>query len=67
MPNLDGYQLLKIMKQQKIKVPVIYLTANITAEQEIKGFNMGAVDYVKKPVTFGVLNVRIQRILSCEK
>ena len=64
MPNLDGYQLLEIMKQQKIEVPVIYLTANITAEQEIKGFNMGAVDYVKKPVAFGVLGVRIQRILD---
>ena len=67
MPNLDGFQLLKIMKQQKIAVPVIYLTGNASEESELKGFDMGAVDYIKKPISSGVLEARILRILNKKK
>ena len=64
MPNLDGYNLLKIMKHQKIDVPVIYLTASLIAKDEIKGLAMGAIDYLKKPVVPEVLKLKLKRILG---
>jgi DNA-binding response OmpR family regulator len=64
MPKLDGYNLLKIMKSQKIEIPVIYLTVNISAEDEIKGLSMGAVDYIKKPVISDLLKLKVKKILG---
>lgn len=64
MPHLDGYQLLKIMKQQKINIPVIYLTSLDSSSDEARGLNMGAADYVKKPIALEVLGLRVKKKLS---
>jgi diguanylate cyclase (GGDEF)-like protein/PAS domain S-box-containing protein len=51
MPDMDGYELCAHLKSdEKTKdIPVIFVTANTSAEDEEKGFKLGAVDYITKP------------------
>ncbi|MEZ9630476.1 two-component system response regulator [Vibrio breoganii] len=53
MPEMDGYEVCSILKSQPNTehIPIIFVTAKITAEDEIKGFQLGAVDYITKPIT----------------
>ncbi len=64
MPNMNGFKLLEIMNQKAIKTPVAFLTARIDPEDEYKGLNMGAVDYIKKPVREDILLLRLKNILE---
>ena len=61
MPDMDGFEtLLKLRAvKSKAEVPVIYLTALGDAGSEVRGFQLGAVDYIKKPVVKDVLLARI--------
>lgn len=63
MPNLNGLQLLEIKNQKGVDVPVIFLTADETEESEQKCLELGAVDYIKKPVNKDILLLRIQKAL----
>ncbi len=51
MPGMDGFQVCKELKShpQTLDIPVIFLTARVEEEDVLKGFRMGAVDYVTKP------------------
>lgn len=51
MPELDGYEVCEILKQNdKTKdIPIIFVTANKETDDEEKGFQKGAVDYITKP------------------
>ncbi|MBF0588791.1 MAG: response regulator, partial [Magnetococcales bacterium] len=51
MPGLDGYQVCERLKanEKTRSIPVIFVTAMTQVEDEIKGFNLGAVDYITKP------------------
>lgn len=51
MPNIDGYETLKQIKKNKdlANIPVIFLTAQIDAESEVRGIELGAVDFIRKP------------------
>jgi type II secretory ATPase GspE/PulE/Tfp pilus assembly ATPase PilB-like protein/CheY-like chemotaxis protein len=64
MPNMDGLQLLEMKNQKGIKTPVIFLTSRSDAEDEIKGFELGAVDYIKKPFKKEILLLRISQTLK---
>ncbi len=64
MPNLDGLALMGIIKQKGIKTPVILLTSLSASEDEIKGLEKGASDYLKKPVKKELLLLRVQKSLS---
>jgi len=64
MPNLDGVKLLKIMKQHKIDVPLIFLTARNEEKYEVECLELGAADYIVKPIKFPVLKLRMKRILG---
>lgn len=62
MPQLDGYELCKIVKEDAFytKTPIIFLTALEKPSDIIKGFEIGAVDYVTKPFIPEVLRARIK-------
>ena len=60
MPNLTGYQLLEFMKSKNIDIPVVFLTGHTSSEDEIKGLQMGAVEYLKKPVQPDLLKIRLK-------
>lgn len=63
MPNLDGFKFLEIINQKGIRAPLIFLTARSEEEDEIKGLELGAVDYLKKPIKKEALLLRVKRAL----
>jgi CheY-like chemotaxis protein len=50
MPKIDGYELAKKIKEKGHKAPIIFLTANATKEYVIQAVDVGAVDFIVKPV-----------------
>jgi len=64
MPNFDGLKLLEMIKQKGIKAPVIFLTAMAAAEEEQKGLELGAMDYIKKPIRKEIFLLRVKSALE---
>ncbi len=62
MPGMDGYTACEILKQNYItsKIPLIFVTAKRAIEDEEKGFQLGAVDYISKPFSLPIVRSRIQ-------
>lgn len=69
MPEVDGMQVCKRIKQNinTCHIPVILLTAKNETEQQIRGLEAGADDYVTKPFSMSVLQAKIQSILKARK
>ena len=68
MPEMDGFELMKILQDsvEWRKIPVIFLTADRSAETEEKCFQVGAVDYIGKPFVPSIMAQRIKRTLELE-
>ena len=66
MPDLDGYQLLRMFRSDNLlgEVPVVMLTARAGVEDRIKGLESGADDYLGKPFDAKELILRIRSILK---
>jgi CheY-like chemotaxis protein len=64
MPNLDGFKLLETMNQKKIATPIALLTAETDEAAEIKGFELGVADYLRKPIKKELFLLRIKKILG---
>jgi len=64
MPNLDGFKLLEMKNQKGIEAPLIFLTGRADDEDELKGLELGASDYLRKPVKKEMLLARVRRILG---
>jgi len=62
MPGMDGYAVITALKsaEKTQNIPVIFLTAMTAPENEIKGLNLGAVDYIFKPFSRDLLLKRIE-------
>ncbi len=60
MPKLDGYGLLKKLRDQGIETPVMFLTARDAVADKVKGLDYGADDYLVKPFDFEELLARIR-------
>lgn len=63
LPMLDGLSFLRIIREQNIQTPVIFITALGDLPDKIRGLNCGADDYLVKPFAFEELLARIQCIL----
>lgn len=63
MPKKDGFALAKEIRQVDTKTPIIFLTAKSLKEDAIKGFQLGADDYLTKPFSMEELLLRIEAIL----
>ncbi len=63
LPKKDGLEVLKIVKEDGIKAPVILLTARDSVEDRVRGLNLGADDYLTKPFAFEELLARIRALL----
>jgi putative two-component system response regulator len=68
MPEMNGYEIIDILKSDKktAEIPVIFLTANIDPESEVKGLSLGAIDYITKPFSRELLLKRIEVHLLVE-
>jgi putative two-component system response regulator len=66
MPDLDGYAVCQQLKAdpRTAAIPVIFLTAKTSTEDEERGFQLGAVDYLIKPVSPTVARARIETHLA---
>ncbi|MBK8969168.1 MAG: response regulator transcription factor [Saprospiraceae bacterium] len=64
LPFVDGYEVCKSIRERHPKVPIIILSARGTVEQKLTGFDLGADDYLVKPVDLRELLVRIRAQLK---
>lgn len=64
MPKKDGFSLAKEIRSMDDNTPIIFLTAKSMKQDIIKGFTIGADDYMTKPFSMEELLVRIQAILK---
>ncbi|MFZ2082615.1 MAG: response regulator transcription factor [Xanthobacteraceae bacterium] len=60
LPDIDGYDAVRILRKNGFKAPIIMLTGHDTDSDTILGFESGANDYVTKPFRFAVLLARIR-------
>ncbi|WP_416885517.1 response regulator [Marinospirillum sp.] len=69
MPDMDGYAVCHALKQdpQTSRLPIIFLSALSEAEEEEKGLNMGAVDYITKPFHPSIVQSRIRNHVDLKK
>ncbi|MEN8846021.1 MAG: response regulator transcription factor [Candidatus Arcticimaribacter sp.] len=64
MPYKDGFTLAKEIREKNETIPLIFLTAKTMKEDVLKGFKIGADDYLSKPFDSEVLLAKIKSILS---
>ena len=66
MPAMDGYQALEIMKNipRYADIPIIFITGSNNEEDEIRGFEMGVVDFITKPFSPSELYNRVKLHIS---
>jgi|ERR1022692_5054667 DNA-binding response OmpR family regulator len=67
MPNKDGFDVAKKIRQQTDLVPILFLTAKSLEEDKIKGFETGADDYITKPFSMQELLMRMEVFLRRSK
>jgi len=64
MPYKDGYTLAREIREKNQEVPIIFLTAKTLKEDVLKGYKVGADDYLNKPFDSEVLLVKIKAIIQ---
>lgn len=67
MPNMDGYEFTKTLRDGNCEIPIIIVTAKEQLEDKKRGFSIGADDYMVKPIDFEELILRIGAILRRSK
>ena len=69
MPEVDGYQLCQQLKASELfdNIPIIFLTVKSEMADEIKGFDLGAVDYITKPISPPIVQSRVATQLALAK
>lgn len=62
MPNMNGYEVIRLLKSNPStsNIAVIFVTARAGAEDEEKGFRLGAVDYISKPFQPNIVRARVR-------
>lgn len=63
MPGTDGYELVAAIRAADTKMPVIFITAKSGFGDKLRGFNLGADDYMVKPIDINELVLRVTAIL----
>jgi phosphoserine phosphatase RsbU/P len=61
MPEMDGYEVCSLLKAapESRDIPVIFLTGKTETDDETRGFEVGAVDYIHKPFSPAVVKARV--------
>ena len=63
LPGINGYEILKAIRDRKVGTPVICLTAKGEQEDIVRGLDLGADDYLVKPFSFAELHARMVAVL----
>ena len=67
MPGMDGFETLKRLREKEKgeeQIPVIFLTANEDEGSELRGLQLGAMDFIKKPFVPEVLAMRVRHTID---
>ncbi|GAA6129677.1 response regulator [Halopseudomonas sabulinigri] len=69
MPDMDGYEVCKQLKEnpRTADIPVIFLTAKTEEEDETRGLELGAVDYITKPISAPIVLARVKTHLAMKQ
>lgn len=63
LPKLDGLSVIENLRNQKISIPVIILSAKDSVDDRVKGLQTGSDDYLPKPFAFAELLARVQALM----
>lgn len=63
LPNLDGFEIIRRIREHHIELPIIILSAKRSLDDKVKGLQDGADDYLTKPFSFSELLARVQALL----
>jgi DNA-binding SARP family transcriptional activator len=64
LPYIDGHSLLQAVRANGLEVPAIFMSGLPGDEVELKAFEVGAADFIRKPVKNNVLLARVQKVLK---
>lgn len=67
MPKMDGYELVKELRQANYNLPILMVTAKDTYPDKKMGFELGADDYMTKPIDMDELVLRVKALLRRSK
>lgn len=67
MPKLDGWSVLRNIRQENKKLPIVMLTARAEEQDELFGFELGVDEYITKPFSPKILVARVESILKRAK
>src|SRR3970282_758390 len=67
LPEIDGIQILKNLRNMNINTPILMLTAKDALDDKVKGLDTGADDYMTKPFELSELTARIRALLRREQ
>ncbi|HEY8451277.1 MAG TPA: response regulator transcription factor [Natronosporangium sp.] len=63
LPDLDGFEVIKLIRAEAGHVPVVFLTARDATDDKVRGLTLGGDDYVTKPFSLEELTARIRAVL----
>lgn len=63
MPKLDGLEVLRLLRAQGCRTPILLLTAKAEVEDQVQGLDLGADDYLPKPFSMDLLLARVLAML----
>ena len=63
LPDLDGFEVIRLMREGGARTPVVFLTARDATDDKIRGLTLGGDDYVTKPFSLEELTARIRAVL----
>ena len=67
MPKMDGYELVNELRQAGYEIPILIITAKDTYPDKKKGFELGADDYMTKPIDMEEMVLRVRALLRRSK
>ncbi len=69
MPDMSGYEVCRILKNNPATaiIPIIFVTAHFEQSEEVKGFEMGASDFIHKPIDPTITRIRVKNHIALKK
>jgi len=64
LPFIDGHKVLEALREKGFEVPAIFISGLPGEEPEVRAFDIGAIDFIRKPVKNSVLLARVKRVLG---